>query len=145
MSARAATLSQKVLPAALGFGTLLAFFLAVEVLIRVGVINRFIVPMPSQIAEAFGRVIVEEDIAGRFHLTFVEALTAGVDDHRRRRLARHVPLPVRTVAARDRNMDRRTRLGADRADVSPLPRHFRTQRMDHHHDGLCRRTAAGDP
>ena len=39
---------------------------AVEVLIRVGVINRYIVPLPSQIAAAFERVILEEDIAGRF-------------------------------------------------------------------------------
>ena len=46
-------------------------------LIRVGVINRYIVPMPSQIAAAFERVIVEEDLAARFRLTFIEALTAG--------------------------------------------------------------------
>jgi NitT/TauT family transport system permease protein len=77
VSARAASLYQRALPAAVGAGTLLLFLLAVEFLIRVGVINRYIVPMPSQIAEAFGRVIVEEDIAGRFHLTFIEALTAG--------------------------------------------------------------------
>jgi len=64
-------------PLALGLGSLLFFFVAVEVLIRVNVINRFIVPMPSQIALSFERVIVEEDIAARFWLTFKEALTAG--------------------------------------------------------------------
>ncbi len=62
----------------LGFGTLVIAILAVEVLIRIGVINRFIVPLPSQIALAFGRVIAEEDIGERFRLTFFEAFTAGV-------------------------------------------------------------------
>ena len=72
-------------PLALGFGTLVVAILAVEILIRVGVINRFIVPMPSQIAARFERVIIEEDIAERFRLTFFEAFTAGADDHRGRR------------------------------------------------------------
>jgi len=65
-------------PLALGFGTLVIAILAVEVLIRIGVINRFIVPLPSQVALAFERVITEEDIGERFRLTFLEALTAGV-------------------------------------------------------------------
>jgi ABC-type nitrate/sulfonate/bicarbonate transport system permease component len=65
-------------PAALGFGTLIAFILAVEVLIRAGAVNRFIVPMPSQIAGAFERVIVEEDIPHRFLVTAREAFWATV-------------------------------------------------------------------
>jgi ABC-type nitrate/sulfonate/bicarbonate transport system permease component len=65
-------------PAALGLGTLMIAVLAVEVLIRAGVINRFIVPLPSQVALAFGRVITEEDLGERFRLTFLEAFTAGV-------------------------------------------------------------------
>jgi NitT/TauT family transport system permease protein len=64
-------------PLALGLGSLLFFFVAVEVLIRINVINRFIVPMPSQIALSFERVILEEEIPARFWLTFKEALTAG--------------------------------------------------------------------
>ena len=72
-----ARISQRALPAILGFGSLFAFLAVVEVLIRVGVINRYIVPMPSQIAAAFERVILEEDILDRFRLTFMEALTAG--------------------------------------------------------------------
>jgi NitT/TauT family transport system permease protein len=76
MSAAALTRT-RILPLALGLGTLAAAILAVEALIRIGAINRFIVPLPSQIALAFGRVIVEEDIAGRFRLTFFEALAAG--------------------------------------------------------------------
>ena len=67
----------RVVPLAMGLGALLAVILAVEFLIRAGAINRFIVPMPSQIAASFGRVIAEEDIVGRFRLTFFEAFTAG--------------------------------------------------------------------
>jgi ABC-type nitrate/sulfonate/bicarbonate transport system permease component len=79
MSAAAAQhrLIERWLPAILGFGTLIAFLVAVEVLIRIGVINRFIVPLPTQIAAAFERVIVDEDIVGRFRLTFTESLAAG--------------------------------------------------------------------
>ncbi len=76
MSAAALTRT-RVFPLALGLGALVAAILAVEGLIRIGAINRFIVPLPSQIVLAFGRVIVEEDIAGRFRLTFLEALAAG--------------------------------------------------------------------
>ena len=76
MTAATAT-RDRVVPLALGLGALVFVILAVEVLIRAGVINRFIVPMPSQIAASFERVILEEDIAGRFRLTFFEAFTAG--------------------------------------------------------------------
>ena len=65
------------LPAVFGFGALIAFFVAIELLIRVGLINRYIVPMPTQIIGAFERVILEEDILGRFRLTFIEALVSG--------------------------------------------------------------------
>jgi ABC-type nitrate/sulfonate/bicarbonate transport system permease component len=65
------------LPLALGLGALVAAILGLEVLIRTGAVNRFIVPLPSEVAMAFGRVIEEEDIAERFRLTFFEAFTAG--------------------------------------------------------------------
>jgi NitT/TauT family transport system permease protein len=71
------TTRDRLLPLALGLGALIGVILAVEALIRLGVINRFIVPMPSQIAASFERVIVEEDIVARFRLTFFEAFTAG--------------------------------------------------------------------
>ena len=64
-------------PALLGLGTLLTVIGLVEMLIRVGVINRYIVPLPSQIVMSFGRLVTEEDIFGRFRLTFFEALSAG--------------------------------------------------------------------
>ena len=73
----AALAKHRYVPLALGLGTLVVLFVAVEFLIRINVINRFIVPMPSQIAMSFERVIVEEEIPARFWLTFKEALTAG--------------------------------------------------------------------
>jgi NitT/TauT family transport system permease protein len=76
MSATAAA-RDRFVPLALGLGVLVFVIAAVELLIRIDVINRFIVPMPSQIAASFERVILEEDIFGRFRLTFFEAFTAG--------------------------------------------------------------------
>src|SRR5262249_39572384 len=68
----------RLLPAALGLGTLVAAIALVELLINLGLINRFIVPLPSQIAASFGRVIVEEDVLRRFALTAGEALASGL-------------------------------------------------------------------
>ncbi len=61
-----------------GFACLAAVVVVFEGLIRNGVINRFIVPMPSEIFASFGRIIVEEDVPSRFLLTATEALTASV-------------------------------------------------------------------
>lgn len=63
-------------PALVGFGSLLIAIAAVEILIRAGLLNRHIVPMPSQIAAAFERVILEEHIIERFFLTLKECVTA---------------------------------------------------------------------
>jgi len=65
-------------PAAVGLGSLIAFFAVIEVLIRIGILNRFIIPPPSEIIGSFMRVITEEDIIHRFVLTLGECLTAGV-------------------------------------------------------------------
>jgi NitT/TauT family transport system permease protein len=65
-------------PPAIGLGSFVLFLAAIEILIRLGAINRFIVPLPSEILESFGRVIVDEDILHRFLLTAWESLAAGV-------------------------------------------------------------------
>jgi NitT/TauT family transport system permease protein len=72
------TMRARLLPLALGLGTLVALIALVELMIRVGLVNRYIVPMPSQIAGAFERVILEEDIPHRFLVTMREALWATV-------------------------------------------------------------------
>src|SRR5258708_28511160 len=65
-------------PAALGIGSLLVFVALLELLIRVAIINRFIVPMPSDIIAAFPRVVVEELVLQRFLLTACEAFSASI-------------------------------------------------------------------
>ena len=66
------------MPPVIGFGSVVLVLVAVEILIRIGLINRFIVPLPSEVAENFARVIVDEDILHRFLLTAWECLAAGV-------------------------------------------------------------------
>lgn len=63
---------------AVGFATLVACLGLAEILIRAGVVSRFIVPPPSEIIGSFYRVITEEHVARRFLLTASECLTAGV-------------------------------------------------------------------
>jgi NitT/TauT family transport system permease protein len=65
-------------PAALGTGSLFVFAALLELLIRVGIINRFIVPMPSDIIAAFPRIVVEEHVLQRFLLTAGEAFSASI-------------------------------------------------------------------
>ena len=69
---------ENALPGLVGFGSLVSFFLVIELLIQTGILNRFIVPPPSEIVASFERVIVEEQVLQRFVLTLTECLTAGV-------------------------------------------------------------------
>ncbi len=77
MSAAAIT-ARRFTPPVVGFGSAIFVLAAVEFLIRIGLINRFIVPLPSEVAASFGRVIVEEDILHRFLQTAWECSAAGV-------------------------------------------------------------------
>ena len=78
MTATAVTMLRRFIPPAIGLGSFALILVAVEILIRIGAINRFIVPLPSEVAASFGRVIVEEDILHRFLLTAWECLAAGI-------------------------------------------------------------------
>ena len=69
---------RQVVPIAFGSACLGAFIVLIEVLIKHGWINRFIVPLPSEIFGSFGRIIVEEDVPSRFLLTAGEALAASL-------------------------------------------------------------------
>ena len=62
----------------LGITTLIGVFGAVEGLIRAGVINRFVVPLPSQVLAAIPRIVAEESIPHRFWQTTQEAMAASV-------------------------------------------------------------------
>jgi ABC-type nitrate/sulfonate/bicarbonate transport system permease component len=63
-------------PALLGVGALVGFLVLLEILIRTGLLNRFIVPPPSEIGLSFQRVIVEEDVLQRFWQTAKECFWA---------------------------------------------------------------------
>src|SRR3979411_1096162 len=78
MSAAAAFAKNRYAAAAVVVGSFVGFIVLVELLIRVGLINRFIVPMPSDIIAAFPRVIEEEQVLHRFVLTATEALSATI-------------------------------------------------------------------
>ena len=63
---------------ALGAASLLARLAIVEALIRTGALNRFVVPLPSQVFAAIPRIVVEEGIPHRFWQTTQEALWASL-------------------------------------------------------------------
>jgi ABC-type nitrate/sulfonate/bicarbonate transport system permease component len=63
-------------PALAGFLSLIALSAAAEALIRADVVNRYVVPLPSQVLLAFPRIVAEENILGRFLTTAGEAAAA---------------------------------------------------------------------
>jgi NitT/TauT family transport system permease protein len=71
-------LKAKAVPILFGAACLIALVILIEILIRVGLINRFIVPYPSEIALSFERIILEEEVPSRFLLTTGEALAASL-------------------------------------------------------------------
>jgi NitT/TauT family transport system permease protein len=65
-------------PALLGLGSFAAFVLAIELFVYADVLNRFIIPPPSDVIAAFPRVVTQEHVLSRFLLTAGEALAASV-------------------------------------------------------------------
>ena len=61
-----------------GVASVVAAFALVEALIRVGTINAFIVPLPSQIVAAIPRIVAEEHVPARFWQTTQEVLWAAL-------------------------------------------------------------------
>jgi len=61
-----------------GAATLVGALCLVEALIRAGAINRFVVPLPSQILAAIPRIVDEEHVLARFGQTSLEVLWASV-------------------------------------------------------------------
>src|SRR5262249_31077244 len=70
-------LRSTVAPRVTGLVSVVLFFVLVELLIRAGVLNRYIIPPPSEVIASFKRVVVEENIARRFMLTIGECFAAG--------------------------------------------------------------------
>jgi NitT/TauT family transport system permease protein len=61
-----------------GLATLIALALALQGLIAADIISRYVVPPPSDVLVAFGRLIVAEHVPARFLLTSVETFAAGL-------------------------------------------------------------------
>ena len=66
------------LPTVVGLGSGVLVLVGVEILVRLGAINRFIVPLPSEIVLSFARVVTEEDILRRLVQTAWECLAASL-------------------------------------------------------------------
>ena len=62
----------------IGIVTVVALIGMVELAIRGGLVNRFIVPLPSEIIVAIPRIIVEENVLHRFWQTAQEVLWASL-------------------------------------------------------------------
>jgi ABC-type nitrate/sulfonate/bicarbonate transport system permease component len=77
MSARAFRWAQAV-PIVFGVICLLLLAGIVEGLVWAGIINPFIVPLPSDVVLSFKRIVVDENIMPRFLLTFGEAFAASI-------------------------------------------------------------------
>jgi ABC-type nitrate/sulfonate/bicarbonate transport system permease component len=73
-----ATIRREAVPIVFGVACLLALVALIEVLIRMGWINPFIVPKPTDIVMSFERIVMEENILPRFFLTCGEALMASL-------------------------------------------------------------------
>jgi NitT/TauT family transport system permease protein len=61
-----------------GLLTLLAAGAALQALIAADVISRYVVPPPTDVLGALGRIVVEEHVPARFLLTSVETFAAGL-------------------------------------------------------------------
>src|SRR6266540_3723264 len=98
MNARDAGRS-RIMPPVVGILSLVAIAAIVEALLRADLLNRFILPLPSQIALAFERIIVEENVLARFVATTTEAVVAGALVHRVRILRAACETWVAALAA----------------------------------------------
>ena len=64
-------------PAVVGLTTLVLVGAIVEFLLRTGVMNRYVLPLPSEVLMALSRVVLEENILVRTRDTAFEVLSAG--------------------------------------------------------------------
>ena len=58
----------------LGAATIVGVFVLLEILLRVGIVNKYIVPLPSQVLFSLERIVMEEKILSRVRETAFEML-----------------------------------------------------------------------
>ncbi len=66
------------LPAITGIATIIGAFAVLEGMLRAGLLNRYIIPLPSEVLASFERVVLEEHIPQRFAQTLGVAFGAGL-------------------------------------------------------------------
>ncbi len=71
-------LAQRWFAPTFGLATIVAVFAVVEALLRADLLNRYILPFPSDVVLALGRVVTEENILSRMGDTAFEVLASGV-------------------------------------------------------------------
>ena len=72
MASQSRALQSRAVPIAVGAATLVGTFVILEILLRVGVVNRYIVPLPSDVLLSLERIIVEEGVVTRARETAYE-------------------------------------------------------------------------
>ncbi|MEZ2406396.1 NitT/TauT family transport system permease protein [Bosea sp. OAE752] len=65
-------------PLAIGFATVALGLGVVEILLLLGVLNQYVIPLPSTVLGSFGRLFAEEQLLERLTTTGGEALAASV-------------------------------------------------------------------
>jgi NitT/TauT family transport system permease protein len=65
-------------PLTVGGLAFVAIGMIFEILLRTDVLNRYIIPLPSDVLAAFERIVVEEGVLGRTGVSAFEVLTAGI-------------------------------------------------------------------
>jgi NitT/TauT family transport system permease protein len=65
-------LQSRAIPISLGALSLVGTFVVLEILLRVGIVNRYIVPLPSEVLLSLERIIVEEGVFARARETAFE-------------------------------------------------------------------------
>lgn len=75
-SSAAPMMTGRWMPVVFGIVVLAVFTIVIETLLRTGVLNRFIIPPPSDVFAAFPRLVMSEDILGHFLTTCGECFYA---------------------------------------------------------------------
>ena len=78
MARAASPLMTRGLPIALGAASVIGVFGLLEALLRLGVVNRYIVPLPSDVLLSLERIIVEENVLARMRETAYEVVMSGL-------------------------------------------------------------------
>jgi len=78
MSGASAPARLSAFPILLGGGSFVAFLIVLELILRLRILNPFVVPPPTAILAALPHLVAEENVLSRFLLTAGEALSAGV-------------------------------------------------------------------